>query len=383
MVGGTYVKGFNRTEDALQWTKKHGVKLDPKQIPLDIVKCEPILSEPTVVMHRNPLVEKGVARIFTDGSCLSNPGGPGGFASVALLPDGSEIILSGREASTTNNRMELMAALSILNYLDSRRASGDKINYTIYTDSQYLRDMFEKGWIEKWELTGWKTSLGKKVQNKDIIEMLNWLVGSMGVRFSWVKSHNGNCYNEKADKVAVTEAQKAAEECGFTVPSDYNRGIGYKSYKEREKTKPIISTTVAKSRCIKEQNAAVVNTTQTAKTQISPQEKKADETGNAVFVAAEAFEPKFRMMHVGKQKRSGNKREKFDKSIRKVLLRAELANGDILMLPASLKQSEVITRILGLVVQQDDLNIKAFDDTTLEEMMTMQTNPFVVSAQKK
>ncbi|MBT7506071.1 MAG: ribonuclease HI, partial [Rhodospirillales bacterium] len=120
--------------------------------------------------------------MFTDGSCLGNPG-PGGWGAI-LRFGGTEKELSGGEPITTNNRMELLATIEGLGAL-SRPMSVD-----IYTDSTYVRDGITK-WIHNWKRNGWKTAARKPVKNDDLWRLLDAAMGKHDVRLHWVKGHAG------------------------------------------------------------------------------------------------------------------------------------------------------------------------------------------------
>tara|TARA_B110000971_G_scaffold13278_1_gene12345 strand:- start:276 stop:704 length:429 start_codon:yes stop_codon:yes gene_type:complete len=137
--------------------------------------------------------------IYTDGACSGNPG-PGGWGAVILNEEKNETNISGKEQSTTNNRMELMAPIMALRKI--KKAS----KITIYTDSIYLKNGIT-GWIKNWEKNGWKRADKKPVKNKDLWLTLNKLSKEQVIDWKWVKAHAGNKYNEIADKLA-TEAIK-------------------------------------------------------------------------------------------------------------------------------------------------------------------------------
>ena len=136
--------------------------------------------------------------MFTDGSCLGNPG-PGGWGAI-LRFGGTEKELSGGEPITTNNRMELLATIEGLGAL-SRPMSVD-----IYTDSTYVRDGITK-WIHNWKRNGWKTAARKPVKNDDLWRLLDAAMGKHDVRLHWVKGHAGHRENEIVDKLANDAAQ--------------------------------------------------------------------------------------------------------------------------------------------------------------------------------
>jgi ribonuclease HI len=136
--------------------------------------------------------------MFTDGSCLGNPG-PGGWGAILRFGD-TEKELSGGEADTTNNRMELLATIQGLGAL-TRPMSVD-----IYTDSTYVRDGITK-WIHNWKRNGWKTAAKKPVKNDDLWRMLDEAMGKHDVRLHWVKGHAGHPENERADDLARAAAE--------------------------------------------------------------------------------------------------------------------------------------------------------------------------------
>jgi ribonuclease HI len=139
--------------------------------------------------------------IFTDGSCRGNPG-PGGYG-VILRCGAHEKELSNGYASTTNNRMELLAAITGLSAL---KRSCD---VTLYTDSKYLADSIEKGWAKKWRANGWIKSDKKPALNADLWDKLLKLLEQHNVKIVWVKGHNGHPENERCDKLAVAAALAA------------------------------------------------------------------------------------------------------------------------------------------------------------------------------
>jgi ribonuclease HI len=131
--------------------------------------------------------------IFTDGACSGNPG-PGGWGAL-LRWNGTEKELNGGERDTTNNRMEMMAAIQALEAL-KRPAQID-----LYTDSVYLRDGITK-WIHNWKAKGWKTAAKKPVKNVDLWQRLETAMARHQVEWHWVKGHNGHPENERADVLA-------------------------------------------------------------------------------------------------------------------------------------------------------------------------------------
>ena len=135
---------------------------------------------------------------YTDGACSGNPG-PGGWGALLIARDGDKVVkeraLSGGEADTTNNRMELLAAISALETL------GRATAITIVTDSAYVKDGITS-WIHGWKKRGWKTSANKHVKNEDLWRRLDSAVAQHQVRWEWVKGHAGHVENERADELA-------------------------------------------------------------------------------------------------------------------------------------------------------------------------------------
>lgn len=138
--------------------------------------------------------------IYTDGACSGNPG-PGGWGAV-LIYNGVEKQLSGSEKETTNNRMELSAVITALKVLK------EPCNVTLTTDSKYVCDAINKGWLNSWQKSSWKKADKKPVLNIDLWQELLPLLDKHRVEFIWVKGHNGHKYNEICDKLAVAEYQK-------------------------------------------------------------------------------------------------------------------------------------------------------------------------------
>ena len=137
-------------------------------------------------------------KIYTDGSCLNNPGN-GGWA--AIINDNDEIIkISGGEKNTTNNKMELMAPINALKKIDK-----DK-KVEIYTDSKYVKLGITE-WIHKWTKNNWQTSKKEDVKNKELWIELFELTKSFEINWIWVKAHSGNILNEEVDLLAKQAAE--------------------------------------------------------------------------------------------------------------------------------------------------------------------------------
>ena len=140
--------------------------------------------------------------LYTDGACRGNPG-RGGWGAI-LVYGKFEKEMSGGEAMTTNNRMELLAAISGL------EALKEPCSVTLYSDSKYLVDAFLQGWVESWRAVGWRR--GKdELKNPDLWVRLFELTEKHEIKFVWVKGHNGHDYNERCDKLACDFADSFLE----------------------------------------------------------------------------------------------------------------------------------------------------------------------------
>ena len=142
--------------------------------------------------------------IYTDGGCSGNPG-PGGWG-VVVIADGIAKQLSGGDAHTTNNRMELTAAISALSIVKNTPSfAGRKIS--VHIDSQYVKNGITV-WIKSWKAKGWKTADKKPVKNQDLWQLLDELNGSLDVSWNWVKGHSRVEYNEICDQLCQKEIKK-------------------------------------------------------------------------------------------------------------------------------------------------------------------------------
>lgn len=142
--------------------------------------------------------------IYTDGGCAGNPG-PGGWGAV-VIADGQARQLSGGEPSTTNNRMELSAAISALSTV-ARTPSFSGRSITLYSDSQYVKNGITV-WIQSWKAKGWKTAAKQPVKNQDLWQKLDALNAALSVEWKWVKGHAGIEYNELCDRLCQMEISK-------------------------------------------------------------------------------------------------------------------------------------------------------------------------------
>ena len=137
--------------------------------------------------------------IYTDGACRGNPG-RGGWAAI-LVYGPHERVTSGGERSTTNNRMELTAAIYGLGALRERCA------VTLYSDSRYLVDAINQGWLDSWRKSGWRRGK-EELKNADLWKEIDRLLREHEVTLEWVKGHDGNPYNERCDKIATENADR-------------------------------------------------------------------------------------------------------------------------------------------------------------------------------
>ena len=148
--------------------------------------------------------------IYTDGACSGNPG-KGGFG-VVLNYMGKKKEISKGYRCTTNNRMEIMAALAGLSALK------EPCKVVLYSDSKYLVDSVNKGWIASWQKNGWKNSKREKVKNRELFEELIELMNVHEVEYRWVKGHDGHSENERCDYLATSAAKSdnLEEDTGYT-----------------------------------------------------------------------------------------------------------------------------------------------------------------------
>ena len=142
------------------------------------------------------MADRKIDKIYTDGACSGNPG-PGGWGTVIYYHDSSVHELGGSERQTTNNRMEMQAAIAGLQFLEQ---SGQTSAIALYTDSEYVKNGITK-WIQGWKNKGWKTSTGKPVLNQDLWEILDEL-NSKQVEWRYVRGHTGDVGNERCDTIA-------------------------------------------------------------------------------------------------------------------------------------------------------------------------------------
>ena len=185
---GAVYKGFMTEDEARAWLGGADARTEQPRAAAEM--AEPSAPDADYIIH-------------TDGSCLRNPGGPGGWAAVIeTTATGAVEEKSGGDPETTNNRMELTAALMALS------AVPEGARVTLYTDSQYLKNAFTKFWLPAWKKRGWKKADGEPVLNQDLWVQLDAAFAARQVQFHWVKGHAGNPRNERCDALARAEAER-------------------------------------------------------------------------------------------------------------------------------------------------------------------------------
>ena len=185
---GAVYKGFMTEEEARAWLGGADARAEQPRAAAEM--AAPSAPDADYIIH-------------TDGSCLRNPGGAGGWAAVIeTTATGAVEEKSGGDPKTTNNRMELTAALMALS------AVPEGARVALYTDSQYLKNAFTKFWLPAWKKRGWKKADGEPVLNQDLWVQLDAAFAARQVQFHWVKGHAGNPRNERCDALARAEAER-------------------------------------------------------------------------------------------------------------------------------------------------------------------------------
>ena len=175
--------------------------------------------------------------IYTDGSCIGNPG-PGGFAAI-IDADGTQYTISGGEPGTTNNRMEIRAALEPMLALDAMPEARDAA-VVVHSDSVYLVGAFNKGWLERWRQNGWRTKARKRVRNRDLwMEMLGAVRGR-SVTFNWIRGHDGHAMNERCDFLSNMQARRAVQMTEPFITSDVPQAGAGAAEREPAKAPPTL-----------------------------------------------------------------------------------------------------------------------------------------------
>lgn len=189
---GAVFKGFTTEAEARQWLAGNSNATGPAQ--------KKPAAAPKKMAFEYPQPRSGEMVIYTDGGAMNNPG-PGGFGAVLISANGEKEICAGYR-HTTNNRMELMACIVALQYVEEGCRS-----ITLYSDSSYVVNGIAKGWAKKWRRNGWIKSDKKAVLNQDLWEELLLLSEEHSVDFRWVRGHAGNPLNERCDRLAVQSAR--------------------------------------------------------------------------------------------------------------------------------------------------------------------------------
>ena len=149
--------------------------------------------------------------INTDGACSGNPG-PGGFAAI-IETGGEEITVSGGQPATTNNQMELAAVIAALDYLRRNRPVNG-LEIEVRSDSSYVVDAHNKGWLRNWQKRGWRKADNKPLPNTGMWQELCTLTSGLNITWTWVRGHSGDPMNERCDAIAVQMSQEATARKG-------------------------------------------------------------------------------------------------------------------------------------------------------------------------
>jgi ribonuclease HI len=194
---------FGTIDSKLKWVSVPGCVAVAQRTLDPLAQVRILARQPTKIRKsktRTIMEKVKHVTIYTDGACLGNPG-PGGYAAI-LLYQGHEKELSGGYLKTTNNRMEIMAAIVGLGALK------EKCRVTLHSDSEYLVNAMSRGWAQKWRASGWKRNKREKALNPDLWERLLQLCDYHEVQFSWVKGHAGTPENTRCDELAMQAAQQ-------------------------------------------------------------------------------------------------------------------------------------------------------------------------------
>lgn len=196
------VRRGHKTGIYTEWFGPGGAQLQIKGFPGAIYRGFPTLLEAKAFLEKPPqslqtsrFEDEAHVVIYTDGGAIGNPG-PGGYGVVIIPPQADRQELSGGYRLTTNNRMELMAAIVALEYLD------DSLPILLYSDSRYMVDAVNKKWAWSWKKRGWKKADGNPAKNPDLWERLLNRLEALQVMFRWVKGHAGDEWNERCDQLA-------------------------------------------------------------------------------------------------------------------------------------------------------------------------------------
>ncbi len=203
-----------------QWFGPNGAQAQVTGYPGAAFKSFPTRAEAEQFLHPTAKEDTAEAAIdnehttvFTDGGAVGNPG-PGGYGVVILFPDGKSSELCGGFKWTTNNRMELMGCLTALEALTG------EASIVLHSDSRYLVDAVNKGWVYAWQKRGWKKANGEPALNIDLWKRLLKLLDERNVVLKWVKGHAGNVWNERCDQLVHEAIRKG----NLQVDAGYDNG---------------------------------------------------------------------------------------------------------------------------------------------------------------
>jgi ribonuclease HI len=214
------VRKGHKTGLFTHWFGKDGAQVQVKGFPGAEFKgfatreeAEHYLKLPTVKNIIQPQENSNSIRVFTDGGALGNPG-PGGYGVVILMPDGGKRELNGGYRWTTNNRMELMGGIMALEALKADNP------ISLCSDSRYMVDAINKGWVNAWRRRGWHKANGAPVLNADLWKRLMAQLEAKNVTLRWVKGHVGNRWNERCDQLV----HEAIDKGDLAIDTEYENG---------------------------------------------------------------------------------------------------------------------------------------------------------------
>ena len=163
------------------------------------------------------------AVIHTDGACSGNPG-PGGFGAIIVIDGMEALTVTGGDPHTTNSRMELSAVIEAMRAINSM-SGVEWTPITVCSDSKYITDAFNQGWLENWQRNGWRKADKKPVANQDLWTQLVQEISPHTMVFNWVKGHSGDPMNERCDQLAVAEAAFAPRTDGYWASAGNRRSV--------------------------------------------------------------------------------------------------------------------------------------------------------------
>ena len=162
--------------------------------------------------------------IHTDGACSGNPG-PGGFGAVIQVDGQDWLTVTGGDPATTNNRMEISAVIESLRALNSVSEFAETPRVTVRSDSKYVIDAFNQGWIQGWQRNGWRNAKKQDVANQELWQNLLQEIQGRNISWEWVRGHSGDPMNELCDQLAVAERDFAAQTQGYWASAGNPRSL--------------------------------------------------------------------------------------------------------------------------------------------------------------